>query len=148
MRFVYILCFIIIANFAQARWANYDLASTRTDIYNHEIKVNKNGTYEEIKEEKFEVLKESGRDSAAHYTIHYNTDSEKINIIEAKTIYKGKEYKVDKKFIEDKPLASAANGFDQTNQILLAFPKTEIGAKIYIKYKKNHLQSLFRRILF
>ena len=47
----------------------------------------------------------------------------------------------DKKFIEDKPLASVGYGFDQTHQILLAFPKVEVGAKIYLKYTKATLKA-------
>lgn len=81
------------------------------------------------------ILTEVGREQATNFVLRYNGDSEEIKIIEAKTIYKGKEYKLDKKLIEDKPLASAPQGFDQSRQIMLAFPKIEIGAKLYLKYK-------------
>ena len=37
--------------------------------------------------------------------------------------------------IEDKPLASENQGFDESRQIFIAFPKAEIGARIYLKYK-------------
>ncbi|MDR0774904.1 MAG: hypothetical protein LBE72_06395 [Rickettsia sp.] len=37
--------------------------------------------------------------------------------------------------IEDKPLASFGQGFDQLNQITISFPKVELGAEIYLKYK-------------
>ena len=137
LRFICFLCLIITANISQAKWAGLEEASIRNDIDNCIISIKKDGTYEEIVEEKFEILKESGRNEAAHYTLYYDGDSEKIEILEAKTIYQNQEYKIDHKFIEDKPLASASDGFDQYHQILLAFPKIEIGSKIYLKYKRT-----------
>ncbi len=136
LRFIYFLCLIITSNISQAKWAGIEEASIKSYIDNYTISIKKDGTYEEIVEEKFEILKESGRNKAAHYTLYYDGDSQKIEILEAKTIYQNQEYKIDPKFIEDKPLASASDGFDQYHQILLAFPKIEIGSKIYLKYKK------------
>ncbi|MGB4192225.1 MAG: DUF3857 domain-containing protein [Rickettsiales bacterium] len=135
-RLLNIFLLVIISNIAQAKWANSESAQTKITIYNQEVNIKKDGSYEETLEEEFEILKETGRIKATNYNLFYNADSEKINILAAKTIYQGKEYIVDKQFIEDKPLASPGNGFDQTNQILIAFPKAEVGAKIYVKYQK------------
>lgn len=139
-----VFCFlflIITANTSNAKWAGYEEADIKRTLNNYSISIKKDGSSENISEEEFEILKESGRDYAAHYTLFYDGDSEKIEIIEAKTIYQGKEYPIDPKFIEDKPLASASDGFDQMHQILLAFPKVEIGSKIYLKWKTTHTKS-------
>ncbi|WP_161791855.1 DUF3857 domain-containing protein [Candidatus Jidaibacter acanthamoebae] len=131
-----VICMVILlSNAAEARWATYDDASIEINKYNVIETVNKDGTNESIIEEEKTILKEHGRDYAANYVIKYNGDSSKVTILEAKTIYQGKEYKVDQDMIEDKPLASSHQGFDQQRQILIAYPKAEIGAKIYIKYK-------------
>lgn len=130
LSFIFIL---ILSITTQAKWATIEDASIKTS-YDSQITVNKDGTSQEIREIKFQILKEPGRDIAANYTLKYNGNSEKIKIIAAKTIYKNKEYKLDSKSLEDKPLASAHGGFDQTRQILLAFPKAEVGADIYLKY--------------
>jgi len=127
------LLILILSVTTQAKWATSEDASIKIS-YDQQITINKDGTSQEIREIKFKILKEPGRDIAANYTIKYNGNSEKIKIITAKTIYKDKEYKLDNKLLEDKPLASAHDGFDQTRQVLLAFPKAEIGADIYLKY--------------
>jgi hypothetical protein len=119
---------------AHARWASFEDAAIKSSR-SEEITVDKTGRLEGLIEEKSEILKEQGRAVAAHYNLTYNGDNAEIKILEAKTIYKGKEYKLDEKLIEDKALASSAAGFDQFRQILLAFPKAEIGAQIYLKYK-------------
>lgn len=141
LRLLHIFLIILTSNISFAKWADYSNAAIRKDICNYQITVKKDGSSESVIEEEFEILKDSAREHAAHYTLTYTADNDKIIILEAKTIFKGKEYNVDKKFIEDKPLASSAAGFDQMNQILLAFPKAEIGAKIYIKYKQISTKS-------
>lgn len=134
---VFTLAFLVFfkANTAQARWATYDDAATEVIKSNMFIRVNKDGTSENIIEKEEIILREQGRVHAANYVITYNGDSSRLKILEAKTIYKDKEYKVDLDMIEDKPLASSHQGFDQVRQVLIAYPKAEIGAKIYIKYK-------------
>ncbi|HBC72045.1 MAG TPA: hypothetical protein DCZ38_04655 [Coxiellaceae bacterium] len=136
MRILVLVTFLwtIILTPAQAKWATPADAPTKNS-YIKEINVNNNGTYEMTVETKKEILTELGRDVAANTTLYYNGDSEKLEILAAKTIYKGKEYPLDKNLIEDKPLASSPSGFDQVRQILLAFPKAEVGATLYLKYK-------------
>ncbi|MDR1057513.1 MAG: DUF3857 domain-containing protein [Coxiellaceae bacterium] len=128
------ILWIILLNPVYAKWANITDAPTKTSL-REEIFINADGTYKTITEINKEILTETGRSPGFGTTLYYNGDSEKIEILEAKTIYKGREYFLDKNSIEDKPLASPPEGFDQKKQILLAFPKTEVGAKLYVKYK-------------
>jgi hypothetical protein len=133
-----LICFIIFCsicfNPAFARWASFEDASMKS-WRSEEVTIDETGRLDALVEMHAEILKEPGRAFAAHYNLTYNGANTKIEIIEAKTIYQGKEYKLEKRYIEDKPLASSVSGFDQFRQILLAFPKPEIGAKIYLKYK-------------
>lgn len=124
---------IVLATVAQAKWATFAEAPLKVS-YERNIRVNKDGTMQELRKIQYEILKEPGRDFAANYTLQYNGANEKIKILAAKTIYQGKEYPLAKNLLEDKPLASAHGGFDQKRQILLAFPKVEIGAKIVLEY--------------
>jgi hypothetical protein len=117
-----------------AKWANVADAPMKNSSI-EEIFVNADGTYEATVESKREILNEVGRYPGSNIILHYNGDSEKIAILAAKTIYKGQEYFLDQDSIEDKPLASSPQGFDQKRQVLLAFPKAEVGATLYIKYK-------------
>lgn len=151
---LFAICLTIILispSLSYARWATHDDAPFETDFVNASRKVNKDGTYEEVVELQRTVLKESGRAEAAKHIMTYNGDCSKITILEAKTLYQGKEYKVKKDMIEDKPLASDKQGFDESRQVFIGFPKTEIGAKIYLKYKlvvsKVSLQNAYSDIL-
>jgi hypothetical protein len=133
------LSIISYPDIAHARWATREEVNFETTV-NLEVNINKDGTYEEIHEYTQLILKEGGREEAANYNFTYNGSSTKIDIIEAKTIYQGKEYSIKPSMIEDKPLASNPAGFDEYRQILLAFPKAEIGATIYLKFKSSHNQ--------
>ncbi|MEI8055064.1 MAG: DUF3857 domain-containing protein [bacterium] len=131
---IWCVLFIIISASAQAKWANFEDAPIKISSQ-QEINVDSDGKIKSTVKLQFEILKEPGRNIAANYTLKYNGNIAKIKIIEAKTIYQGKEYKLDKTLIEDKSLASSHNGFDQMRQILLAFPKAEIGANILLRYE-------------
>ncbi len=131
-----ILFFLLIfANIsAQARWSTIDDVDLEYKFYNQKIKISKNGTSEATVETRQKILKEAARSKIANYTLHYNGDAASITILEAKTIYDGKEYNVTPDMIEDKPLASSPDGFDQQRQVKISFPKIEIGSEIYLKY--------------
>ncbi len=130
----FIFLMIMASNSAYAKWAKFEEAAISTELV-QKIQIKKNGSSEELIEVQWEILKESARNFASNFHLNYNGDSSKIKILEAKTIYKGKVYSVDPNFLEDKPLASAPQGFDQIRQVMIAFPNIEIGAKIYVKYK-------------
>ena len=120
---------------AYARWEKYADAASPLDFLYEQVNVNADGTYSNIVEQQWEITKDSARDDASHFWLTYVEYQESLEIIEAKTILAGKEYLLDKKTIEDKPLVSAAEGFDQTRQITIAYPNAELGAKIYLKYR-------------
>lgn len=130
-----ILLVFLINYSAQGRWSNYEDAPVEIKFYNNNITINQDGTSEEITEIYAKILKESGRSEFSRYRLTYNHYSSQISILEAKTIYNGREYVVSKDMIEDKPLASFGQGFDQLNQITISFPKVELGAEIYLKCK-------------
>lgn len=123
------------ANQAHARWATPEDANIVREIYHQVIKVNADGTFEQEVEIREKILKDVGRERAAKYSLYYNGDAEELKLIEAKTIFKNKEYIVPQKNIEDKPLASLGQGFDHIKRVFIAFPNTEVGSQIYLKYK-------------
>lgn len=128
------LCFSVITPTA-ARWATLDDVDVSFECYNRTIEVQKSGAHTEIVELKAKILKESGKDKMVSVPLVYNSGSSKLKVIQAKTIKDDKEFPVDLKHIEDKPMASNTQGFDQNNQVLIAFPELSVGAEIYLKYK-------------
>ena len=132
---------ILISCTVQARWINLDEASAEIIFENNDIKIDKTGKSEENIETRIKILNEAGRDNYASYWITYNGDISKVKILEAYTIYKGEKYNISPESIEDKPLASSAQGFDQMRQVLLSFPKAEIGAEIYLKYTRQNTKT-------
>ena len=62
------LCLLISFN-VEARWASVEEAVIKQDIYNLDITVDKDGAYKQTIESQFEILKEAGREEAAHYTV-------------------------------------------------------------------------------
>jgi len=132
--FIVLFCFLF-SNVTEARWATLKDAALRYDLWRSVINVEKDGTYTEEVEFKAKILKDSAIDSFGNFLLTYNEQSQKVTILSAKTVNKGKSFPVDPKFIEDKPLASSFSGFDQTRQILVAFPHVGIGSDIYMRYR-------------
>lgn len=118
-----------------ARWATFEDAPIKILTNDLAIDIKSNGTCEIIVTKKIQILNENGREANAKLPLYYNNDNSRLEILQAKTINAGKEYELSKNLIEDKPLASEVHGFDQTHQVLLAFPNVKVGSIIYFKYK-------------
>ena len=130
-----IFAFVLFPFFTESRWASQKDASLRYDLWRSLIKVEKDGSYTEDIKFKVKILKDSAVHSFGNFLLTYNESSQKVKILSAKTIKKGKSFPVNLKFIEDKPLASSPAGFDQTRQILIAFPHVEPGVEVYLHYR-------------
>lgn len=126
---------------ATARWATFADAPIEVLTNNMQINVKSDGSAEFLVTKKIRVLNERGRESNAKIPLHYNADNSKFTIVEAKTIVNGQEFPLNKNLIEDKPLASEVHGFDQTHQVLLAFPNVNVGSEIYVQYKLELLKA-------
>ncbi len=136
----FIFFLLLISSFSvSARYATYEEAPVEVNLNNVTIDVKKSGKYSEVHEKEITILNEVGRQKYGSQTLYFMKDITEIVDIEAKTIYEGKEYPVDKSHIEIKPLASSEHGFDQKYQILISFPHVLIGSKLYLKYKKKCL---------
>ncbi len=118
-----------------ARWATFEEASVEFLSYTRNVLILASGKSEEVIEQKVKILNESGRNDYGIQRLIYNSNIEHIEILEAKTTYQGKEYTVDKKSIEVKPLASDGSGFDQMVQVLVSFPQVRPGSETSLKYK-------------
>ncbi|MCY4321914.1 MAG: DUF3857 domain-containing transglutaminase family protein [Bdellovibrionaceae bacterium] len=139
MKKYFLICFLsFFSSFVSARWANESEAILRYDLWRSNLQVKKDGSYTKEVVFKVKILKESAIDSFINFLLTYNEQSQTVKILSAKTVTKGKTFVVDSKFIEDKPLASAPSGFDQIRQILIAFPRVEVGSDIYMHYKYDY----------
>lgn len=119
---------------AESRWASYKDAPIEYVFFNRDVTVKANGHSEEIFEYQIKILNEKGRIYAVQ-TLAFNESISHIEILEAKTIVQGKEYKIPKEAIEIKPLASSIQGFDQLMQVMVSYPQAAVGSELYLKYK-------------
>jgi hypothetical protein len=131
---VLILSFLVI-NSTSARFATKEDAYVEYEVFNRDVTVNADGTYEEVVEQQIALLNERGRDYYGTQAEYYNKDADKFKIIEAYTIFNGKKIPVPSKMIEDKPIADSMQGFDSIHRVLISYQKAEVGAKLYLKYK-------------
>ncbi len=149
---IVLIKFAVLTDPAYARWATYDDADLKTEFYNENLIINKDGTTEAVIEIQEQILKESARSYATNYKFIYDGVSSDITLIEAKTINNGQEFPVTKDRIEDKTLASIGHGFDEQRQLLISYPNIGIGSKIYLKYKytvkKPALSGVFSKLLY
>ncbi len=132
---IFLMISLIFTLGSEARWATKEDAAIIQEFCKNDVAVNGDGMSTTVTEFQELIAKDAARGYAAGFTFSYNSSISKVTILSAKTIFQGKTYNVPKNKIEDKPLASSPHGFDQNNQILIAFPKAEVGSKIYLKYK-------------
>ncbi|CAO5680220.1 MAG: hypothetical protein HEEMFOPI_00468 [Holosporales bacterium] len=142
-----ILSLLIIAISAiWARFATETETSYDVEFCQKTFTINKDGTYDVETEVVYLIKNEMGRDQLAKFVHHYREGTETFVVLDAKTIFDGKEYIVKKNDIEDKELASPTNGFQSKRQVIVAYPQAKVGAKLYRKTKftsklvitKNH----------
>ena len=90
---IFISCFILVfLNIdLHARWATLQDSSIKIIKSNTDITVNKDYTYESTIEFLDEILKEQGRQYYSKYTFQYDIKREKIDILEAYTIFENKK---------------------------------------------------------
>ena len=131
--------FFLCCGSATARWATEQDASSRHELRRTTIKVKRDGTFIKEEEIKVKILKESALAGYGNYYLTYNGQAQKMEILSAKTITGGKEFPVDLKLIEDKPLASSPRGFDQIRQVLIVFPRLQVGSALHIHYRHHFM---------
>lgn len=86
---IVLIKFAVLTDSAYVRWAAYDDADLKTEFYNENLIINKDGTTEAVIEIQEQILKESARSYATNYKFIYDGVSSDINLIEAKTINNG-----------------------------------------------------------
>lgn len=126
---------LALINIGEARWATHEDAAAEMEFFNRDITTNAEGKSEEIIEQQIKVLNERGRAHFGTLSFVYNSSLENIEIIEAKAIHQGTEFKVTQDMIENKPIASQPSGFDKLYQVLVSYPQVQPGSQLYVKYK-------------
>jgi hypothetical protein len=130
------LVFFFFQHDAAASWATLDDAEYTTDYEINELSINKDGTYEYTRDEVITILKDQARGNIGSRYLNYNPKESRLIILKAETINPEGVTPVEHEYIEEKTLASNVTGFDNTNQILIAFPRIGINSKTHLKYKK------------
>lgn len=115
---------------AEARWATLQDVDSIVRLDQSHTRVRADGTYVTELEREIEILKDSARQRLGTVHLQYNSRAAKLEILEARTINPEGVLPVDKAFIEDKPLASVRQGFDQSNQVMVAFPQVRVGSRV------------------
>jgi transglutaminase-like putative cysteine protease len=119
---------------ADARWARKSDAQAILETESLDYFVDPSGTYVLTAERRFRITRDEARSRIGTQRLAYNSRSSKLEVLEARTILPdGRRLEVPRDQIQDKPLASSRQGFDQLNQILVAFPEAEVGAVLELK---------------
>lgn len=113
---------------AHARWATLDDASHALEIETAEYSVKRTGRYSVKEYRRIKVLKDEARERQGTKRLYYNSRASRLKIISARTINGKTRREVMPSMIQDKPLASVRQGFDQINQVLVAFPQVKVGS--------------------
>ena len=118
-KYFFAIALCLVSQVSTARWANFDDAQEEFLKYKTDYNIEKNGEYTVDVERHSKILKDGPVRKWSSFRLTYNESTEKVKIIEAYTVNKGKKQKVDLNRLEDKPMASSTQGFDQTRQMKL-----------------------------
>jgi hypothetical protein len=128
-RIEFLFAFVLtITTVAWGRLQKPEEASHRFLNISQYYRIQKSGHYKNIVQFEVEILNETGRREFGFYKFTYAPYLSKIKGLEASTRNKDVTTKVDKNFIEDKPIASSKDGFDNDNQVSIAFPNVQVGS--------------------
>lgn len=126
-----------------ARWAAPEEAPSATTLMVVDTTVNEDGSFEETVEEEILILNERGRQDHGTLEWTYNSRAGRVEVLAAETRLEDRTIPVAREFIEDKPIASNVSGFDQINQIQIAYPNAVVGSRVYLKYRETRTEVPF-----
>ena len=157
-RFFIFLFFIISYNtpLTFARWGSEGDAPIVIEYFNQDISVNETGQIEQTDEILIKILNEEGRKVYGTQNLFYNSTNEKLDVLEAKTVFdlnpekinllsQGRSFKdlnittqdLDPTMKEDRPVASQNLSFDHNNLVTLSYPNATVNSWVYLKLKKT-----------
>jgi transglutaminase-like putative cysteine protease len=138
-----LLAALLFATPVHARWASDDDADAAVEFEAATVDVRADGTYVETIEREVRILKEQARSREGTARLVYNSRAASVTVLEARTDNDGKIHKVAPELIQDKPLASTRQGFDQLNQVMVAYPEVRVGSRVYLRYRQEHREVPF-----
>jgi hypothetical protein len=134
---VYLFSFFLLIPPLEARWATEGEANIECLQSNITYKIDRRGRWVKVYEAQFKILNETGRDALSVLTCSYDATRSSLKILEATTSINGKEFKVPKEKIEDKPLASDPLALREERQILIPFQQMVVGSVLHIKFEQK-----------
>lgn len=137
MRFLLAALALLFSDPAPARWVEPSEVASKVNFERWRYKVRKDATYTLRVERQLEIVKDNARTEQGLTRLTFDASASDFELLEAKTINKDGTYPVRKEHIEVKPLASAGPGFDEHRQITIAFPRVEVGSKLYFRYERH-----------
>lgn len=130
---------LLLTGSAQARWAKPEDMDAEVETSDYQVLVHRDGTFVETMDERDLILKDSARVARGIVRIPYNPELTRFELVRAETLNErdGKTVstEVSPQMIEDKPLASSGEGFDQWHQVMIAFPGVDVGSRVHLKYR-------------
>jgi len=144
----FIFCILLQISSIQARRIKLEEANTEIVKNRISVKINKDGTATLTEERQLKILNESGRFDHVTHQIEFYPDLMNVVVLEAKTISlaEQREFSVDRKDIESKPLASSKMGFSEVNQITIPFQNVTVGSILHLKTETHLIKPQFLNV--
>ena len=137
MRILLLLVLALVPELSEARWVEVDEVAAATNLERLHYRVNKDGSYTKQAELELEVIKDNARTSLGLRRFNYKTKMGEFRVREAFTLNGKEKFPVRPEHIERKPLASSGDGFDEITQVTIAYPRVEVGSKIYYRLEQE-----------
>lgn len=137
----FFFAYFLLSTSAQARWVRPDEASYSIESYQVTLHIKKTGHYESTTQTHIKILNERGRSAIGTMRFNYSPQNEALKLYDAKVKNDGDVRLVPADKIVDQPVRVSQVGFDDSRQIMVAFPQIKVGSEILYKLdeKSVHL---------
>lgn len=129
-----VLLTLLIGFSAEARWATPKDVGSVLQEYDLDFEVEKDGSSTMECLQVWRIQTEEGKINSSLREIEYNGTTDKVEVLEAKTVNGKTETPVAKSAIEDRDRGEARD-YDATKVKSLAFPQVQVGSVLVLKYK-------------
>lgn len=130
------LFILIVPTLAQARWATTRDVGSVLQLYALSIRVDADGSSTTEYEQIWRIQSEEGKINGSVKEIEYNAFTDKIEILEAKTINGPTQVPVSASAIEDRDKGEAKD-YDALKVKSLVFPQVQVGSVLVFKYRER-----------
>jgi len=126
-----------------ARWLSMQESPSIVEKLHMNFDVKKDGTWVQEVIYATKVQSEDAKVNASIFTIEYNSETDKVEMLDAYTINDGQKSKVEKSAMEDRDKGDSRD-YDAIKVLSVVYPQVRVGSQLFVHYKIHTQKPLLK----